>query len=229
MSEEKANTDHHIHHHHPHQNEQFDPHKLFDAFDICFCKSESNQDEHDDVILEEYLKAYEEISKFLNHLGTIFYFVITDICDKVNVLRGYIEKSPQNYITILNTVKYEKFQDMFENGSQKNASRNILRLHRALIFIYKFLENLHKADNKCKTSHVCTDVYDKTLGKHHSWMIRKAARWGMMTLPKRDDLMKLMIKDLEDEEKFQTFIRTVEKCYNITQKIYEKYNILELP
>ena len=67
------------------------------------------------------------------------------------------------------------------------------------------------------------------IGKHHSWLVRKAATFGMMALPKREVLLGHMCKSKEDHDVFPNFIRTVEKVYNITQDIYETNQILDLP
>jgi hypothetical protein len=212
----------------------FDAMRLFDAFAKCLHKSAHTLTDYDDVNLRDYLLAYEEISKFLNCLGTVFMFVTTDINDKIRLLDGYLKEKPEHYTTIHSLVRYEHSANMLHkphSASRKNAARNILRLHRALLFIYKFLERLYSAEANAKSPHICTEVYEATLAKHHSWMVRQAAKLGMYTLPRREALIELMIKDREshDQTKFTVFIQTVEKTFTITQCIYEKYEILDLP
>jgi hypothetical protein len=213
----------------------FDAMRLFDAFSKCLHKSVPNDSAaHDDVNLKDYLLAYEEISRFLNCLGTVFMFVTTDINDKIRTLESYLREQPEHYSTIQSLVKYEHSASMLRkphSSTRRNASRHVLRLHRALLFIYKFLERLHSAEANAKSPHICTEVYEATLAKHHSWMVRQAAKLGMYTLPRREALIELMIKDREShgEAKFAVFIQTVEKTYTITQCIYEKYEILDLP
>lgn len=41
-----------------------------------------------------------------------------------------------------------------------------------------------------KTSSCCQDAYNKTLAKHHPWVIRKAAVVAMYTMPTRELLFK---------------------------------------
>ena len=59
-------------------------------------------------------------------------------------------------------VEFEEEQKMLsapENATRNNATRNVLRLHRALLFIYKFLDGLITSDPKTvKLSHLCSDV-----------------------------------------------------------------------
>ena len=141
--------------------DQFDPHVMIDYFTRSLVKSSPELGDHDDVSMKEYIQAYEEINKFLASLGTIFYFVISDVRDKIKLLENYLATDSNNYKTILCMIKYEKSQNMLsapEMATRNNATRNLLRLHRALLFIYKFLDGLVSADSKCKTSQLCSDV-----------------------------------------------------------------------
>jgi hypothetical protein len=236
-----------LHHHHPHNHHhqiyksleikieptsQFNSRLLLQAIISSFEKSQAHLDDHDDVKLKEYLLAYEELAKFLECLGKIFYFVIVDVRDKIGILEKFMQNDPDNYVTILKTVEYEKSINAFSSHSplhRSSATRTILRLHRALIFICKFIERLFNADNKLKTPQIGLETYEQTLGKHHSWFIRKAVMLGMHALPTRDHLIGYMCPNQEDHDHFPLFISNIEKVYNITQSIYEKYDILELP
>ncbi len=164
----------------------------------------------------------------MDYLGAIFYFVTVDVKDKLVLLDSYIKQNPNDYKTIATMVQYEKKNNLYET-LKLNGSRTILRLHRALLFIYKFLDLLVKSDNSIKSSTVCVDVYEKTLGIHHTWLARKAATLGMLTLPKREVLVEYMCRTPEDLNRFPEFITYVDTVYNITQSIYEKNSILDLP
>jgi len=212
----------------------FDPHSLLCAFQESITKSVVEETVPvDDVKLKDYLRAYEEITKFLEHLGTVFYFVIVDVKEKIGILRDFHSTNPNDYDTILKTVCYEKnVINAFHQSSplaKTNGSRTILRLHRALIFIYMFIERLFSADAKVKSSQICTEVYESTLAKHHGWFVRKAATFGMLALPRREYLVSYMCRTPEDHVKFPTFVKCVEHVYDITQRIYEQHDILDLP
>jgi hypothetical protein len=61
-------------------------------------------------------------------------------------------------------------------------------------------------------------------------LVRKAAVLGMYSLPKREILVGYMgYKNEADLAKFSGFIKIVEQVYNITESIYEKNKILDLP
>lgn len=225
-------AENHHHHHHHHQT-QFDPEKLFNSFKQCLIKTNDGLD-FDDISINQYILAYEEINKFLGLLGNIFYFVISDVNEKINIFKKYLEKEPENYATLNTFLTYEKDNKKFKQSSHDlkhhpSGARTLLRLHRALIFIYKFLERLSNADQKQKSAQICIETYEQTLAKYHPWLIRKAANIGMHGLPKRDVLIGHMIRTEADKKMFPDFIATVEKAYNITQSFYEKYEILDLP
>lgn len=154
--------------------------------------------------------------------------MVSDVKEKLTILNGYVEKHPEEYRTIHKTLSYEK-ENKIHINNKSNASRHILRLHRALLFIYKFLEKLYHSDHKTKSSTICWDVYDATLAKHHPWLIRKAASLGMMTLPSHEVLVQYMCHSPDDHKQFPVFIASVELVYTITQSAYEKYQFLDLP
>lgn len=144
-----------------HESEQFSPHAMIDFFSKSLTKSRPDISENDDVSMKEYIQAYEEINKFLASLGTIFYFVISDVREKLKLLENYLDQDTLNYKTVKCMVEFEKSKKMLsapENATRLNATRNLLRLHRALLFIYKFLDGLTSSDSKCKTSQLCSEV-----------------------------------------------------------------------
>lgn len=59
-----------------------------------------------------------------------------------------------------------------------------------LDFIREFLQQLGDLSDIDKTACCCQDAYNKTLAKHHPWVIRKAAIVAMYTMPTREALFK---------------------------------------
>lgn len=214
-------------------NASFDARLLMDSFSKSLIKKNETSVDYDDVLIREYLIAYGEFVKFLEYLGQLFYFVVVDVKEKIVIMQNYLESNPENYETISKLVKFEHGKKMFENNGpafrSSGGARTILRLHRALIFIYKFLERLHSAEQKVKSSQLCIEAYESTLAKYHSWIIRKTVKFGVIALPKRETLLDYMSSDKEELNKcFPILISKVEKVYDITQKIYEQFQILEL-
>ena len=60
------------------------------SFDIAIIQDSFSKCADDDLNLEEYDKAYEELYKFFNILGTVFGFIASDVRDKIDILvRSY--------------------------------------------------------------------------------------------------------------------------------------------
>lgn len=59
-----------------------------------------------------------------------------------------------------------------------------------LDFIQEFLRQLNELTNSDNTSASCQNAYNKTLAKHHPWLIRKTAVCAMYTMPTREVLFK---------------------------------------
>lgn len=57
-------------------------------------------------------------------------------------------------------------------------------------FIREFLRQLGELSDSDKTSSCCQDAYNKTLAKHHPWVVRKAAVVAMYTMPTRELLFR---------------------------------------
>src|SRR5580704_14841269 len=85
-----------------------------------------------DVSIKEYLEAYEQIIKFLELLGAVFRFVISDIKEKQQQMGEYMQAHPSEYATLLSMIKYEKdVKHCFDKKPVKVAycTRHFLRLH----------------------------------------------------------------------------------------------------
>ncbi len=72
-------------------------------------------------------------------------------------------------------------------------------------------------------------AYDETLAQYHTWLVKQAARLGMRMMPNREVIIGYMSKDEAEVQKFPVYITKVLYVYNITQDIYEKHQILDLP
>jgi len=59
-----------------------------------------------------------------------------------------------------------------------------------LDFIRVFLLQLGDLSDLDKTGSCCQAAYNKTLAKHHPWVIRKAAVVAMYTMPSKEALFK---------------------------------------
>ncbi|GFO36066.1 glycolipid transfer protein domain-containing protein 1 [Plakobranchus ocellatus] len=206
-------------------HENFDAQKVYDLF--CSCRQDG-----DLLLLDCYVNAYEELCKLFRHFGTVFSFVTSDVEEKIGILRDYRKSEhAEQYKTIQSMLAYEVSSETVKKKKHNSGSRTLLRLHRALEFITEFLLKLRESDNHIKFSNVVTKAYDDTLAKHHPWLIKKAVHVAMYMLPSRPDLMKKM--GLKDEEKDMNVVMELVKelnyIYSITQELYAKDKLLDLP
>lgn len=155
-------------------SDEFDPYLLYNAFVSAVLKSNEEKPDFDDVSLRCYLIAYEEITKFLYNLGNIFYFVIADLRKKIGQLDAYLQRQPDEYETFQRMVKYEWTAGKLSKPTacnKQNATRIVLRLHRALIFIIRLLEKVFYAESHFRTPQLCTEAYESTLAKYHRYFV----------------------------------------------------------
>ena len=156
----------------------------------------------------------------------------SDVEEKIGILREYRKADNRDeYKSIQSMIGYEVKNDITDNKKKASGARTLLRLHRALEFIYKFLAKIRDTDNNAKLSTEAVNVYDDTLAKYHPWLIKKGVHVAMMLLPHRPDLLKKM--NLEDTpEKMSSMTKLIDELnviYKITQDVYAKDNLLDLP
>ncbi|KAH9513473.1 hypothetical protein Btru_033154 [Bulinus truncatus] len=208
-----------------HSHDGFDSLKVYNLFTSC-------KDEDDTIFLDSYIEAYEELCKLFRLFGTIFSFVTSDVEEKIAILREYRKSEhAEEYKTIQTMLEYELEQDLTRNVKKPSGARTLLRLHRALEFISAFLLKLRDSDGTVKFSSAATKAYDETLAKHHPWLVKKAVHLAMYMLPSRAELLKKM--GVEDNEGgmqgISDLAQELTAIFQVTEEIYNKGNLLDLP
>ncbi|XP_074654465.1 ceramide-1-phosphate transfer protein-like isoform X2 [Tubulanus polymorphus] len=197
------------------------------AFDIQAITDNFKACRLDDNILQidEYVEAYSELSRIFPLLGKVFGFVSSDVHSKIHILREHRKSSMgEHYATIQGMIAYEVENNLTECKINKldNGSRTLLRLHRALDFITKFLHEVHKAEDNASTGAIASDVYTETLAKFHPYLVRKAVQLATYMLPDKKGLVAKMKKyDYEKTiEILKQFDDAVKPVYETTQSLY---------
>lgn len=145
---------------------------------------------------------------------------------------------------------YEKEAQLLTQKGYVSGSRTLLRLHRGLgeryahitatvanwlvssylDFVYEFLNRIQAIPDDQKTVDVCKEAYDDTLGKHHSFLIRKGARLAMYAMPTRGDLLKKVCSDVEAaKENLPSMLKHMRTNYDRTEDLYTLYDLHSLP
>ncbi|EDV36136.1 uncharacterized protein Dana_GF12108 [Drosophila ananassae] len=206
-----------------------------DCFDIVKVASlfETSLLEEDDVQLDAYLAAYEEIMKFFHLMGSVFSFVSSDVRSKIDILYGLRASDTEelkNFETFKTMLEYEKEAQLLNQKGYVSGSRTLLRLHRGLDFVYEFLNRVQALVDDQKTSDVCKAAYDETLGKHHSFLIRKGARLAMYAMPTRGELLKRVCTDIQmATENLPTMLEHMRANYDRTEQLYTLHDLHSLP
>ncbi|XP_014477509.1 PREDICTED: ceramide-1-phosphate transfer protein [Dinoponera quadriceps] len=202
----------------------FDLRTVHDHFDQALL-------ENDDIDLKAYLDAYNELYKFFQLMGSVFSFVSSDLKQKIDVLIELRNRDNQNYTTIKTMIEYERDNKLLEKADFVNGARTLLRLHRGLDFIRQFLRQLGDLTDIDKTSGCCQDAYNKTLAKHHPWMIRKAAIVAMYTMPTREMLFKKVCGEnvQRNIDVLPKMLEVTADVFDRTHTIYDIYKLHTLP
>ena len=202
----------------------FDLRLVHDHFDRALVQE-------DDIDLKAYLDAYNELYKFFQLMGSVFGFVSSDLKQKIEVLVELVGKDELNYITIKSMITYEKENNILDKGNHTNGARTLLRLHRGLDFIREFLRQLSELSDSDKTSSCCQEAYNKTLAKHHPWVIRKAAVVAMYTMPTRELLLKKVCGAhvQRNVDVLPKMLEVTADVFNRTHNLYEIHQLHALP
>ncbi|XP_013790173.2 ceramide-1-phosphate transfer protein-like, partial [Limulus polyphemus] len=183
--------------------------------------------------LENYLRGYMELYRFFGFLGSVFSFVASDVLSKITILEGYLNSEiGEHYMTIQAMITYENTNNLLRDPKRPSGARTLLRLHRALEFIAAFIGTISTLDSDGKTSTAAQECSNKTLAKFHPWLIQNAALLAMYTLPRKQQLLE-KICDQQPPQDICVLMKQLQEVavavYDVTQNLYEEYNILDLP
>ncbi|KAA0706678.1 Ceramide-1-phosphate transfer protein [Triplophysa tibetana] len=209
--------------------EAFSLQKVLETFRSCLS-------EEKEVYIKYYLAGWQELVSFMNTLGNVFSFISKDVVSKVQILENLLTgENGSHYVTVQSMVKYElenNLVDITKRGNHiESGCRTLLRLHRALRWLELFLDSLRTSKEDDKTSVMCCDAYNESLAQHHPWLIRKAVGVAFCAIPGRDTFFQVM--NAGDETQVVALLGEslplISEVYQITEDLYAKNNLLELP
>ncbi|XP_066059079.1 ceramide-1-phosphate transfer protein [Chamaea fasciata] len=199
----------------------FSMREVLDAFRRCVT-------EQREVLLEPYLSGWRGLIRFLQRLGTVFSFISKDALAKVTLLESHRQR--HNFVSLQSMVEQELSAGPAALRARPDSGcRTVLRLHRALRWLQLFLEGLHSGEPR--TSVLCTDAYNASLAAHHPWVIRKAATLAFCALPSREAFLESMNVGPPEEAvaMLGEAIPYIGDVYGITQELFERHKLLDLP
>ncbi|KAH3817294.1 ceramide-1-phosphate transfer protein-like [Dreissena polymorpha] len=207
------------------ESDHFDLQRLHDLFYTCHAEDGT-------ICLDNYVNAYEEISRMLKLMGTVFGFVNSDVIEKIGILRDYRKSNiGDHYKTIQMMIQYEVDNKLTNCKKKASGARTLLRLHRALQFVVDLLQTLKDSDEHDKMSKLTSESYYRTLSKHHPWIIRKGVDVAVYTLPSRKHFIeKLKISNLETTDKLLEATASMgHRIFEVVEKIYSDFDLHQLP
>ncbi|VDM30370.1 unnamed protein product [Hydatigera taeniaeformis] len=204
----------------------------------------------DDIATQFYCEGFKELSSLLDYLGHIMHFVLRDVDQKLGALNDLRDASKhptdfcEHFTTVRKMCDFEAGQ--YENNRPKSdakctlGSRNLLRLHRAFLFVIGLFEKVCNEPPELTLSELAKSAYDESLATHHPWVVRQAVAVAFHTLPYRHTFVDTIVAnqpaggELKDEASCREYLvgvslPTFRKVYQLTQDIYAKFDMLNLP
>lgn len=215
---------------------------------------ESSLANTNDVLLEPYLKSWDQLLHFMDSLGTIVSFFSNKVKKKVDLIRELslraIAKDYEKgrmpsqtlglknnaYHSVRSMIKAELQAQMVDFSHRSNSGcRTLLRLHRSLLWLKLMLEGLAEepgTDGQYKTpGELSRDAYTVALAPHHTWMLRQAAELVFHALPDRQYFLQVVCVHSQSEATpiLRIIIRALASVHTQTEQILAQYDMLELP
>ncbi|XP_060881109.1 ceramide-1-phosphate transfer protein [Metopolophium dirhodum] len=184
----------------------------------------------DDVDVKNYVLAYQELCKFCSQLGRLFGFVVSDLEDKIGLLSQLMTEDEQHFSTVQSMITHETSKDLVFSG--RSGSITLLRLNRGLEFIILFMSKLVHLQPNDSTKHCAQEAYNKTLARHHSWIIRNGALFAMNFLPCQKALYNQTLGNAPVEETLDTMPEMISKASMVHERVnnlLSGYEILNIP
>ncbi|XP_051516158.1 ceramide-1-phosphate transfer protein-like [Myxocyprinus asiaticus] len=203
--------------------------EVLDAFRSCLSETK-------EVYVKYYIAGWQDLVSFMNSLGNMFSFISSDVVSKIKIMENFLSgENGSHYVTIQSMVNYELENDLVDLTNRGNhpesGCRTLLRLHRALHWLELFLDRLRTSTEGSKTSVMCSEAYNESLAHHHPWYIRTVVGVAFCALPGRDTFFDVMnagdhtqVVHLLGES-----LPLISEVYQITEDLYAKNNLLELP
>lgn len=182
------------------------------------------------------LSCFNLLGRFLNSLGSVFGFISMDAVGKVKILEGYLDgDSSSHYATVQSMVQHELDNQLVDLTKSRNhpesGCRTLLRLHRALRWLELFLERLRLSSQDDKTSVMCADAYNQSLSQHHPGVVQKTSGLAFCMLPERTAFFEVMNVGPEEQvvSVLGEALPLLSEVYQITETLYAKHQLLDLP
>ena len=120
--------------------------------------------------------------------------------------------------------KGQKFKNEWE-AKYTSTARTVLRNIWLLDFVSLFFDSVNK-NRAGKLSEIAKESYSQTLGNHHPWVVRQAAKVAMFAVPSREALIQSTKLNYDHCEQIH---KNVEIIRNVLWEDFKKQKLDNLP
>lgn len=117
-------------------------------------------------------------------------------------------------------------------GQTPSGSRNLLRLHRSLLWLQLLLRKLWLEPGPARSlGEVCDEAYSEALAPHHPWLLQRVARLAFKAMPELTVLLGLVCVGEHEEAEpiIRNIVTLIGEVRRRTHHELEKRNMLDLP
>ncbi|XDV20482.1 hypothetical protein PO909_025803, partial [Leuciscus waleckii] len=204
-----------------------------------------------DVLLKPYLASWDELIRFLEALGPMVGLISQEIESKTTIIRDLAQKAEKEaekkmkdmnhslsfgYTSVRSMIKWELENGLVDFHQQTNSGcRTLLRLHRALLWLQNFLQELGKdateGERLRSPSDLCKETYQRTLAHHHTWFVRKGAELAFLAMPERPYFYKLVCVGTQAEATvvLNRVVSAIGEVYKRNEVALKEHGMLDLP
>ncbi|CAM4540458.1 unnamed protein product [Leuciscus chuanchicus] len=140
------------------------------------------------------------------------------------------------YTSVRSMIKWELENGLVDFHQQTNSGcRTLLRLHRALLWLQNFLQELGKdateGERLRSPSDLCKETYQRTLAHHHTWFVRKGAELAFLAMPERPYFYKLVCVGTQAEATvvLNRVVSAIGEVYKRNEVALKEHGMLDLP
>ncbi|XP_067296215.1 glycolipid transfer protein domain-containing protein 2 [Pseudorasbora parva] len=189
------------------------------------------------IIRDLAQKAEKEAEKKMKDRKRMTQQVDTAIVSAHDRSSNYSEMALSfGYTSVRSMIKWELENGLVDFHQQTNSGcRTLLRLHRALLWLENFLQELGKdateGERLRRPSDLCKETYRRTLAQHHTWFVRQAAEMAFLAMPERLYFYKLVCVGTQAEATvvLNRVVKAMREVYERTEVALQEHDMLDLP
>ncbi|KAG0729217.1 Ceramide-1-phosphate transfer protein [Chionoecetes opilio] len=201
-----------------------------------------------EVPLASYVRAYQEMNKFIKLLGPLFYFVAYDVKRKVtyslqryqysyklmDVIRKEMAgKNGRYYVDVKTMINYEKENDLVYRSSPMSGTDAFLKLNRVLELAIGIMKEIMEDEEEPTLGQVASEVYLTTTAKFHPSILSTMLSGVLLLMPSRATVRNRITRGTDEGEALMRrlmpeVMRSVKQTYEACLALYREHDLHNL-